>query len=166
MNIIKAQIQQAEAQITLIEEQLKRTKLIAAFDGVVLAGDLSQAIGSAVKRGDELFRIAPLEAYRVILEVDETRVTEIAPGQRGILKVVSLLDETLPYTVERITPITEARDGRNVFRVEAALDHQSETLRPGMEGVAKTEAGQRLLIRIWTQELLDWLRLKLWAWWP
>lgn len=166
INIVKAQIQQADAQIALLDEQLKRTELMAPFDGVVVAGDLSQAIGSAVKRGDELFRIAPLDSYRVILEVDEAQVTEITPGQTGSLKVASLLDETLPYTVERITPITEPRDGRNVFRVEAVLDHQSETLRPGMEGVAKTDAGRRLLIRIWTQELLDWLRLKLWAWWP
>ena len=166
INIVRAQIQQAEAQIALIEEQLARTRLVAAFDGVIVAGDLSQSVGSAVKRGEELFRIAPLDSYRVILEVDESRVTEIAPGQKGELKVAALLDRTLPYTIERITPITEAREGRNVFRVEAVLDERSEGLRPGMEGVAKTDAGRRLLIQIWTQELLHWLRLKLWAWWP
>lgn len=166
INIVRAQIQQAEAQIALIEEQLARTRLVAAFDGVIVAGDLSQSIGSAVKRGEELFRIAPLDSYRVILEVDESRVTEIAPGQKGELKVAALLDRTLPYTIERITPITEAREGRNVFQVEAVLDERSEGLRPGMEGVAKTDAGRRLLIQIWTQELLHWLRLKLWAWWP
>ena len=166
INIVRAQIQQAEAQIALIEEQLARTRLVAAFDGVIVAGDLSQSVGSAVKRGEELFRIAPLDSYRVILEVDESRVTEIAPGQKGELKVAALLDRTLPYTIERITPITEAREGRNVFRVEAVLGERSEGLRPGMEGVAKTDAGRRLLIQIWTQELVHWLRLKLWAWWP
>jgi hypothetical protein len=166
INIVKAQIDQAEAHIALLEEQMKRTELVAAFDAVVVSGDLSQSVGAAVNRGDELFRIAPLDAYRVILEVDETQVLDVVPGQTGKLKVGSLLDETLGYTVRQITPITEARDGRNFFRVEASLDTTSGRLRPGMEGVAKTEAGERLLIAIWTNDLLNWLRLKLWAWWP
>ena len=165
-NIVQAQIEQADARIALLEAQLQRVELIAPFDGIVVSGDLSQSIGAAVKRGDELFQIAPLDAYRVILEVDETHVTEISPGQEGELKVASLLDEILPYTIERITPITESRDSRNFFRVEAELGKSNDRLRPGMEGVAKTRVGDRLLIHIWTEDLVNWVRLKMWAWWP
>ena len=35
-----------------------------------------------------------------------------------------------------------------------------------MEGVAKTNAGQRLLIWVWTHKLLTWARITLWTWWP
>jgi hypothetical protein len=42
----------------------------------------------------------------------------------------------------------------------------SERLRPGMEGVGKVEIGSRRLIWIWTHELIDWARLKLWSWLP
>lgn len=166
INIVKAQIEQADAHIALLAEQMKRTELVAAFDGLVVSGDLSQSVGAAVSRGEQLFELAPLDSYRVILEVDETQVLEIEAGQTGQLKAASLLDETLPYTIKQITPITESRDGRNFFRVEAELTDANERLRPGMEGVAKTDAGSRLLIRIWTEDLLNWLRLKLWAWWP
>lgn len=166
VNIIDAQIEQANARIALLEAQLQRVELVAAFDGIVVAGDLSQSIGAAVKRGDELFRIAPLDAYRVILEVDEADVAEISEGMTGEMKLASLLDDSLPYTIERITPITESQDGRNYFRVEARLEKTNQRLRPGMEGVAKTEAGDRLLIWIWTEDSIKWLRLKLWAWWP
>lgn len=165
-NIAKAQIEQAEAHVALLDEQLKRTELVAAFDGIIVSGDLSQSIGAAVNRGDELFRIAPLDSYRVMLEVDEAQVLDIEPGQQGQLKVAALLDQTLPYTIKLTTPISEARDGRNFFRVEAELDSANGQLRPGMAGVAKTEIESRLLIRIWSQDLLDWIRLKLWAWWP
>jgi hypothetical protein len=164
--IVEAQVQQADAHIALFEEQLKRTELLSAFEGIVVSGDLSQSIGAAVKRGDELFRIAPLDSYRVILQVDETRVSQIAAGQTGQLKVASLLDETLPYTVERITSITESRDGHNFFRIEAVLNESNGGLRPGMEGIAKTATSSRLLIRIWTEEFYNWLRLKLWEFWP
>jgi RND family efflux transporter MFP subunit len=166
VNIIDAQIEQANARIALLQAQLQRVELVAAFDGIIVAGDLSQSIGAAVKRGEELFRIAPLDAYRIILEVDEADVGEISEGMTGEMKLASLLDDTLPYTIERITPITESLDGRNYFRVEARLEQTNQRLRPGMEGVAKTEAGERLLIWIWTEDTLKWLRLTLWAWWP
>lgn len=166
MKIIKAQIEQAEAQIALLDEQIARTKLIAPFDGIIISGDLSQLIGASVQRGQELFQIAPLDAYRVILEVDETEIAAVAVGQTGGLLVSSLPSESLAYTVERITPIAEVEEGRNFFRVEARLHEISPRLRPGMEGIAKTYVDDRLLIWIWTYKLVDWARLKLWSWLP
>ena len=35
-----------------------------------------------------------------------------------------------------------------------------------MEGVAKTRVDDRLVIRIWSEKLVDWLRIFLWTWWP
>jgi hypothetical protein len=68
--------------------------------------------------------------------------------------------------VERITPIAEQREGRNFFRVEAALEGSTDRLRPSMVGVGRTEVEERLLIRIWTRRLIDWLRLAAWRWTP
>jgi len=165
-NIIRAQIEQADAQIQLLDEQITRTKLAAPFNGIVVSGDLSQSVGASVQRGEELFKIAPLESYRVILEVDESEITDLQVGQVGHLLVSSIPEEPLAYRIGKITPVTEAREGRNYFRVEADLLDANERLRPGMEGVAKTHVERRLLIWTWTYKLIDWLRLKLWAWWP
>ena len=65
-----AQIEQAEAQLALVEEQLSRARLVAPFDGFIVVGDLSQSLGSPVERGDVLFEVAPLDGFRVVLEVD------------------------------------------------------------------------------------------------
>ena len=35
-----------------------------------------------------------------------------------------------------------------------------------MEGIAKIEIGEHRLGWIWSRRLLDWLRLKSWAWLP
>jgi hypothetical protein len=35
-----------------------------------------------------------------------------------------------------------------------------------MEGVAKVSVDRRRYAWIWTHDLFDWLRLKLWAWVP
>lgn len=165
-NIIRAQIEQAEAQVALLDEQLARTRIVAPFDGIVVEGDLTQEVGTALRRGQELFRIAPLDAYRVILEVDESDIDTIREGQSGTLAVASMPDRPLDFTIERVTPISEQREGRNFFRVEAALHQINDRLRPGMKGVAKTDVEERLLISIWTEKLIDWARLQLWKWLP
>ncbi len=75
-------------------------------------------------------------------------------------------DAQLNYVVERVTPIAEQGEGRNFFRVEAMLQERSDFVRPGMSGVAKTNIDERLLIRIWTDKAVDWMRLALWKWFP
>jgi hypothetical protein len=39
-------------------------------------------------------------------------------------------------------------------------------LRPGMEGIGKITIDRRMLIWVWTHEMIDWLRLQLWRWMP
>ena len=166
INVTKAQIDQADAQIKLIDEQLSRITIRAPIAGLVISGDLSQLIGASVNRGQVLFEIAPLEGYRVTLQVDERQIGAIAVGQTGSLVTNALPDEPLPFVVDKLTPIAEARAGRNVFRVEGRLVQNSQRLRPGMEGIAKIDIGRRHLIWIWTHSLLDWLRIWAWQWMP
>ncbi|MGD8407692.1 MAG: efflux RND transporter periplasmic adaptor subunit, partial [Thiohalophilus sp.] len=162
--VLSARIAQTNAQLELLREQLQRTQLRAPISGVIVQGDLSQSLGSPVERGKVLFEIAPLEEYRIILQVDEREINEIKVGQEGNLALRSLAGETLPFKVSRITPVASQESGRNTFRVEGKLNQASENLRPGMQGVGKVEVGRRRLLWIWTHTLVDWLRLMLWSW--
>lgn len=166
VNVIQAQIDQAAAEVALYDEQINRAKLRAPFDGLVLSGDLSQSVGSSVSRGDVLFELGPLDAYRVILKVDDRQIRDVAVGQTGSVLLASLPQTPLPITVERVTPVSEAGEGRNLFRVEARLEQVVERLRPGMEGIAKVEVGEQRLVWIWLRPLVDWLRIKVWAFFP
>jgi RND family efflux transporter MFP subunit len=165
MAMVAAQISQTDAQLSLVEDRLSRASLVAPFDGVVVSGDLSQMLGTPVEQGKVLFQIAPLSAYRVILEVDERDIAQVRVGQSGELALSGIPDQALRFSVKQITPVSTAQDGRNYFRVEAQLD-ASARLRPGMEGVGKIAVGERKLIWIWTHPLLDWLRLWAWRWLP
>jgi hypothetical protein len=68
--------------------------------------------------------------------------------------------------LSKITPVTVAEEGRNSFRIEARLTEPGPQLRPGMEGVAKIETGQRSLAWIWTRAVVEWLRLVAWKYLP
>jgi multidrug resistance efflux pump len=166
MGVLAAQATEAEAQLGLIEAKLLRSRITAPFDGVVVSGDLSQKLGSPVEKGQVLFEITPLDAYRVILEVDERDIAAVALDQHGQLVLAGLTREALGFKVSKITSVATAEEGRNFFRVEASLDQADVRVRPGMEGVGKVVAGERKLLWIWTHSLLDWLRLSLWKWLP
>lgn len=161
-----AQQRQAQAQLELVEEKIARSRIAAPVAGLVVSGDLSQLLGSPVEQGQTLFEVAPLDAYRVILRVDERDITELQPGQRGQLVLTGASKELLPFSVRTITAVAEPGDGRNLFRVEAELDRAVPYLRPGMEGVAKVEVGERKVLWVWTHSLVDWVRLALWRWLP
>ena len=164
--ILSARVSQAEAQLELLKVQLARTEFVAPFDGVVVSGDLSQEFGSPLERGRVLFEIAPLDSYRVVIEVDETEISSIAIGQTGELVLAALPGVVMPIQIGKITPISTAQDRRNYFRVEALLTAPTAKLRPGMQGVGKISIDTRKLIWIWTHKLTDWVRFWLWTWWP
>ena len=165
LSILQAQLDQADASLSLAEEKLARTRLSAPLDGIVVSGDLSQSLGAPLERGEVLFEVAPLDGYRIMLEVDEREITQVHPGQQGELALSGLPHQLHAFTVERILPVSTAEDGQNFFRVEATLKENAGLLRPGMAGVGKIDAGERRLIWIWGHELTDWLRLTLWRWW-
>jgi len=166
-NVLAAQVEQADAQVALIEEQLARVKVTAPFDAVVVSGDLSQSLGVPVERGDVLFELAPLKGYRVILEVEERDIGEMQEGQAGLLALTGMPGDRLPIVVKRVTPVSTAEEGNNFFRVEAELTGDARPLlRPGMEGVAKVEIEERRLIWIWTHKIIYWMRMFFWSWLP
>ncbi len=166
VSILRARIEQSDAQIALLNEQLARTQILAPFDGVIVSGDLTRTLGSPVERGQVLYKIAPLNDYRVVLEVDERDFADVVLGQSGYLALAAAPNERLDITVNKITPVSTAEEGSNFFKIEASLANPPAHLRPGMQGVGKIEVGERRLIWIWTHRIVDWLRLWVWAWWP
>lgn len=166
MRLAAAKAAQAQAQLALADEKLARTRIEAPFDAVVVSGDLSQALGSPLETGKVLFELAPLDAWRVILQVDERDIADVAENSAGTLVLNSLPQRSWALGVRKITPVSVPRDGHNHFRVEAQLQGGSAEVRPGMEGVAKIEAGRRSLLWQATHRFTDWLQLTLWQWLP
>ncbi|HSX51873.1 MAG TPA: efflux RND transporter periplasmic adaptor subunit [Cellvibrio sp.] len=160
--IASAQMDQANIQLRMVDQQLERTQLNSPLDGIVVSDDISQTQGAPVKQGDVLFEIAAAQGFLVQLYVDERDIAAVQTGQQGQVKFSSLPGEMFAVRVNRITPISMVREGRNYFRVDVELARELDTLRPGMTGTGKLIAGRRALGWIWFHDLWHWLRLKLW----
>ncbi|MEW8506964.1 MAG: efflux RND transporter periplasmic adaptor subunit [Candidatus Thiodiazotropha sp.] len=163
--VLKAQGQQLRAELELVEMKLERSRIKAPLSGVVVSGDLTQSLGVPLKRGEELFKIAPLDRYRVMLQVDERDIADVQVGQSGRLRLAGYPHLDHAFSVKRILPLTTAFEGSYLFTLEAELTERDDYLRPGLQGVAKIDAGKRSLLWLASHRVIDWLRLQLWRWW-
>lgn len=157
-----AQADQARAKIALLESRLARTRITAPIDGTVIAGDLKDRVGAAVKLGDELFQIAPLGDIIATVQVDESDIALIKEGGKGILATKSRPDTEFPVTIEKIVPMAAAKEGKNLFEVRVKIDQPATWMRPGMEARVRLDAGERTLLWIGTRRIVDTVRLWLW----
>ena len=164
--MLRAEVDQIEAKLRLAEARLERASLRAPIAGVVLSGDLSQSLGEPMKLGTPMFELAPDGAFRLIVKVDERDIDSIRPGQPGRAVLAALPQTTFSFTVTRVTPVLEANGGRNYYRVEGTLETSDPSLRAGLEGRARIDAGERRLFWIWTHPMIAWARLQLWTWLP
>ncbi len=162
LSILRAKTDQIEAELSLVRERIERTQLTAPYAGFVTSGDLSQSLGSPVEIGEVLFEVAPLEEYRVVIEVDERDMAGVVDDKKGQMVIAALPGEPKAFTVDQVLPVAISGEGKSYFRVEAKLDQAAQDLRPGMEGVARIEMGERKLLWIWTHKVID--RVRLWLW--
>lgn len=160
--VAEAKVEQAAAECRLLEERIRHAKIYAPLTGVALSGDWSKKIGAPVKQGEALFEVAPLADMEADLYVPEEDISDIKIGQSGELAAAGRPDEKIHFSVVRITPMAELVKQKNVFRVQVKLSNQPDWLRPGLEGVAKIDVDERLLVEIWTRRALNWVRMKLW----
>jgi len=160
--IAMAQADRIAAQIDILQFQIDRAAITSPISGVVTLGDLKRQIGAPTKLGETLFEVAPLEALRADLSVTNDEVADVGVGQEGELATASYPDQRIAFVVERINPMSEVVEKENVFKVRVRLKSTPLWMRPGMEGLAKVDAGEHCYAWIWSRKAINWVRMKLW----
>jgi multidrug resistance efflux pump len=163
MRIAEAQLRQAQAKLQLIRHRLAKAEIIAPFDAIVIEGDLQKRLGSPVRQGDLLFKIARLDQLYIEARVDERDVHEIKVGTSGEIAFASSPKDKFPIRVVLIEPVAKSGEKGNAFvvRMETTAGVQ-DWWRPGMSGIGKVEAGERTLFWIIFHRTIDFLRMFFW----
>jgi multidrug efflux pump subunit AcrA (membrane-fusion protein) len=163
MRISESMADQVRAKLDLVRYRLKLSEIRAPFEGVLVEGDLRQRVGSPVKQGDALFKIARNDQLYIEAEVNERDVPEILNRTSGEIAFVSQPKLKFPFKVVRIEPAATVKKEGNIFVVRCAfVQPPAPWWRPGMSGLAKIEVDRRSLFWILTHRTVDFLRLQLW----
>jgi hypothetical protein len=159
--IAEAQAAELDAKVNLLEHRIDQAMVRASFDGIVLEGDLRQHVGSPFQMGQVLLEVAPLEEMLLLVEVGQDDIGYVEAGSRGTFVTKARPDVPLEFEIEKVRPMSEAREKENVFVVEAHMQNPEGWLRPGMEGAANVKAGHHNIAWVFTRKPINWLRMKL-----
>lgn len=163
MRIDEAQAQQAQAQLDLVQYRLANAVIRSRFNGVVVEGDLRERIGSPVKQGDELFKVARIDTLYAEAEIPERDIQEILGKSHGEIAFVTQPKLKYPVTIQTIEPAAVTKKDGNVFLVRLKLDDDPASWwRPGMTGLCKISTEKHTLFWILTHRTVDFLRMKFW----
>ena len=105
-DLARARVKAAEASLTLSQNQLSYTKILAPEDGVV--SKLGVHAGQLVAAGQPVAELVPSKSY-VIANFKETQTGRMHPGQRAIVTVDAFPGRKLEAKVESLSGGTGAR---------------------------------------------------------
>ncbi len=143
---LREQISQAEASLATAKDELRKTTIVSPMDGIVtqLNAELGEMtlMGTMNNPGTVIMVVSDMGEVLAEVDVDETRVVQVQPGQPARV-VVDAVGETHPYDgkVTEIGGTATKRTGQEVlvFPVKIALAQPDAELRPGMTAKARIE---------------------------
>ena len=165
MQVAQARRVQSEARLKRVAYFLKQARTESPFDGVVVEGERRNLLGSSVKRGDKLFRIAQVRDLYVVLQVPEHAIRELRSDAEAELLLLSQPNQPIRLKVSSFVPMAQVKgEEGNQFVLKAQiLDPVASWWRPGMTGFAKIDAGSRNISWVLFHRTID--KLRLWLWW-
>jgi RND family efflux transporter MFP subunit len=165
MQVAQARRLQSEARLMRVAYFLQQARTEAPFDGVVVEGERRNLLGSSVKRGDKLFRIAQVRDLYVVLQVPEHAIRDLRSDAQAELLLLSQPDQPIRLKVSSFVPMAQVKgEEGNQFVLKAQiLDPVAPWWRPGMTGLAKIDAGSRNIFWVLFHRTID--KLRLWLWW-
>jgi RND family efflux transporter MFP subunit len=149
--------QQELARFKDIEDEIKKCKIVAPQDGMVVYyvpeqvrfGGAQQSVvaqGEPVREGQKLMTIPDLSKMQLVIRVPEALVTQVRPGLPAVLRVDAFPDRALRGTVRQVATTPSATDwlasDQKVYRTVIAIDGDTASFRPGMSAAVTIPLGK------------------------
>ena len=147
----EAQVAQAQAGLEQSELALEDATLLAPFDGVVAA--LNVTAGEAVAVGQSGATLVDTAGFRVTTGVDELDVGKLAVGQVAEVRLDAFPDRAVSGVIERLAPAARIESGVVTYEAVIGLGPSDDPIRPDMTAN----------VSVVVEELTDVLQVPVWA---
>ena len=145
-----ANLQVAQAKLSLAKATAARLKIVAPFDGI--AGIRLVNVGDYLKDGADIVNIEDIEAIFVDFRLPERFQSKVKRGQTALLDIDALPGQKFTAQIQAIDPLIDA-NGRSVG-IRACIDNRQLQLRPGMFARVNTVFGVREGARVIPEEAI------------
>lgn len=127
---------QSEVEVKIAQMELEKTKIRAAFSGVIT--DIKVSPKENVTAGRELFTLVNISDIKVQAMVLESEVGRIRVGRPADLKFTAYPGKVFKGTVEAISPIVNPQD--KTCKVHVAVSNIAGEIKPGMHAEVEITA--------------------------
>jgi membrane fusion protein, multidrug efflux system len=145
-----ANLQVAQAKLSLAKATAARLKIVAPFDGI--AGIRLVNVGDYLKDGADIVNIEDIDAIYVDFRLPERFQSKVKRGQTAVLDIDALPGRQYTAELQAIDPLIDA-NGRSVG-IRACVDNRQLQLRPGMFARVNTIFGVRESARVIPEEAI------------
>jgi multidrug resistance efflux pump len=153
----------ARAQLAIVNQQMNQSIIVAPFDGFVIEGNVQERRGEMLAIGTEIMQLAAADKLKVELRVTEADATYVGPGMIGEFNTIARPGEAWACEVNQIDASGSVVEGENVFLARAQPGETvAEWLRPGMQGLARVDAGSHPVWWVYLHGATDWLSMQAW----
>ena len=125
----------AEAKVMAVQATLDSLRVVAPFDGQVLA--VNYLVGDSTEQSTSAVKLANMEQLRVEVSVDETEVNGIRVGQPANLTFDAVSGVEVAGEVTHVAPYGETVQGLVRFPVTVTLKENGPEMRLGMTAYAR-----------------------------
>lgn len=143
--LAKNSLERAQRELTILEEQLTKTKIIAPFDCTILTRPVSmgQAVSGSggFNSGTEVLTIADLNAMVINAHINQADITRLKVDQEVEVTLEAVADVRIVGKVERIAPQATIKNATKGFAVRVVLKNLDDKVRPGMTANIKIPVG-------------------------
>lgn len=146
----RAQLESARGSLQTIEAQVRDTKVVAPFTGIVIKtyADTGAFVspsmaggGGASASSSSILSLSSDRNY-VVTNLSESQIRNIKPGQTVTLAADAFPGETFMGTVDTIAPQATVSQNVTSFEVKVAIATTTDKLKPGMNVEAQFEIGK------------------------
>ncbi len=145
------------------QRRVRRTRLVAPFDGIVVGPQLDVAVGRHLVEGESLCDVVDSRTARVDVQLDEDDLPLLRGAENVALKVDAFPLRTFRGTVALLSPASVPIGDRRAFFARAQVFNDDGLLRAGMKGRGKIKVGWRPSGYVLFRGVGTWLWEKLWS---
>ncbi|MGB0715730.1 MAG: efflux RND transporter periplasmic adaptor subunit [Phycisphaerae bacterium] len=148
--------------LDIVNRRIEQATVVSPIDGIIVSGDLRRRIGGVLQRGEPLYEIAPMDRWTLELKIPDSVSDEVEAQLDGEFASFARPDQLHGFRISRVKQSARPLDARNVFIAEADIRSNEDWIKPGMEGIAKVNIGQRRVWWIFFHKAIDYLRVNFW----
>lgn len=157
-----AELAIVNAQIETLEERIRRSEILAPFDGVVLSLQAEDRIGEVFSLGAPVLTVAPDDGLEVEISLPEWAAGWVKSDTQGAFVPRARPGSQSPLSVRRVMPAAEVVQGKLIVRASASVYDTESWVLPGMSGTARLHLGDRPVWWVGFHRAIDTIRMRFW----